>query len=180
MSFTHIGNQISNGIFLLVVAGIPTYGMLRKVNVYETFVDGAKDGFDIAVKIIPYLVAMIVAIGMLRASGALSALSHLVAPYLRAVGMPPQVLPLALMRPFSGSGSNALLIEIIHHCGANSFAAKVAGTMMGSTETTFYVIVVYFGVVNIQRSRHAVVAGLFADFVGVVASVFFCHLLFHV
>ncbi len=174
-----ISTIISNTLFLGMVAGIPLFGALKKVRVYETFVEGAKGGFDVAIRIIPYLVAMIVAIGMLRASGALDALSLLMAPLLKHIGMPAPVLPLALMRPFSGSASNAILVELIKQFGANSFIAKVASTMMGSTETTFYVVVVYFGAVNIQRSRHAIPAGLVADCVGVLASVFFCHLFFH-
>ncbi len=178
MNAASLANGISNWIFLGIIAGIPLIGQYKKIKVYESFIDGAKDGFNIAVKIIPYLVAMLVAIGMLRASGAINSLSNLLAPVLHWLGMPKATLPLALMRPFSGSGANAILIDIIHHYGGNSFVAKVAGTMMGSTETTFYVIAVYFGAVNICRTRHAIPAGLIADAVGILAAVGICHLVF--
>ncbi len=170
--------SISNGLFLSVVAGIPLFAALKQVKVYESFVEGAKSGFTLVVSLIPYLVAMIVAIGMLRASGAFEDLSYLLAPLLSKIGFPPDLLPLALMRPFSGSGATGVLAEIIHHHGANSMIALMAATVMGSTETTFYVLAVYFGSVNIQKTRHAILAGLLADAVGVFASVWICLWLF--
>ncbi len=178
MSIASVSTVISNGLFLSFVAGIPLYAACKKVPVYETFVDGAKDGFTLAVKIIPYLVGMVVAIGMFRAAGGFTLLAHWFAPLLRLLGVPEPVLPLALIRPFSGSASNSLLVGLIHQYGPNSFIAHVGATMMGSTETTFYVVAIYFAAANIRRTRHAIPAGLIADFVGVVASVWICRLVF--
>ena len=158
---------------------IPFYGLVfKKVKVYESFVDGAKDGFDIAVRIIPYLVAILVAIGMFRASGALEILLTTMAPLLQYIGFPPENLPLALMRPLSGSGSLGLLTDLINEHGPDSLIAKIGATMFGSTETTFYVLAVYFGSVGIRKTRHALAAGLIADLVGVLSAVFFCQLFF--
>lgn len=171
-------SDLSNYVFLSFVAGIPLYAAYRKVKVYEVFIDGAKDGFQIAVKIIPYLVAMLVAIGMFRASGAIDLLAAVISPLLIQIGMPTEVLPLALIRPFSGSAANGLTAELIHTHGGDSFIANLAATIMGSTETTFYVIAVYFGAVNIQRTRHAIPVGLLADCAGVLASLWICQLVF--
>lgn len=171
-------NDLSRYIIPLLLVGIPFYALaVKKVPVYEAFVDGAKDGFKIAVKIIPYLVAILVAVGMFRASGALDLLLNLLAPVLNFVGFPPENLPLALMRPLSGSGSLGLLTDLVNEHGADSLTAKIGATMYGSSETTFYVLAVYFGSVGVVRSRHAIPAGLFADFVGAVTAVFICKLL---
>ncbi len=172
-------NELSRYIILLLLVGIPFYGLaVKKVKEYESFVDGAKDGFTIAVRIIPYLVAILVAIGMFRASGALDMLLTLLSPMLNAIGFPPENLPLALMRPLSGSGSLGLLTDMINEHGAESLIAKIGATMFGSTETTFYVLAVYFGSVGIKRSRHALAAGLIADAVGILSAVYLCRLLF--
>ena len=172
-------NELSRYIIPLMLVMIPFYGLVfRKVKVYESFVEGAKDGFDIAVRIIPYLVAILVAIGMFRASGALEILLTTMAPLLTYIGFPPENLPLALMRPLSGSGSLGLLTDLINEHGPDSLIAKIGATMFGSTETTFYVLAVYFGSVGIRKTRHALVAGLFADLVGVLSAVFFCQLFF--
>jgi spore maturation protein B len=161
-----------------LLVGIPFYALaFRKVKVYEVFVVGAKDGFTIAVRIIPYLVAILVAVGMFRASGALEMLLNFLSPLLTFVGFPPENLPLALMRPLSGSGSLGLLTDLINEHGVDSLYAKIGATMYGSSETTFYVLAVYFGSVGIVRTRHAIPAGLIADFVGAIAAVFFCKLL---
>jgi spore maturation protein B len=165
-------------LFLLFVVGIPLYGTYKKINVFNAFIDGAKQGFETTIGIVPHLVAMLVAIGMLRASGFFDSVSHVLGPLLHKIGMPVDVLPLALMRPFSGSAANGILVDIIHQHGGNSYVAYLAATIMGSTETTFYVIAVYFGVVNIRFTRHAIPAGLIADFVGIVASVIVCQYLF--
>jgi len=178
MSLPSFSLAISNGLFLAFIAGIPLYAALKKVKVYESFVDGAKESFNLTVKIIPYLVGMIVAIGMFRASGGFDLLGKCLAPILSAIDMPPQVIPLAIMRPFSGSAANGILAELIHNYGGNSYIAKVAATMIGSTENTFYVIAIYFGVVAIRRTRYAIPAGLIADTVGILASVLVCHFVF--
>ncbi len=172
-------NEISKYIIPLLLVGIPLYGLLvKKVKVYEAFVEGAKDGFTIAVRIIPYLVAILVAIGMFRASGALDVMLTVLGPLLNAIGFPPENLPLALMRPLSGSGSLGLLTDLVNQYGADSLLAKIGATMFGSTETTFYVLAVYFGSVGIKRSRHALMAGLIADAVGILSAVYICRLLF--
>ena len=163
-------------IIPLLLVGIPFYAItVKKVRVYEVFVEGAKDGFTIAVRIIPYLVAILVAVGMFRASGALDLLLNLLAPVLNFVGFPPENLPLALMRPLSGSGSLGLLTDLVNEYGADSMYAKIGATMFGSSETTFYVLAVYFGSVGITRSRHALAVGLTADAMGAIAAVFFCR-----
>ena len=172
-------NELSRYIIPVLLVGIPFYGLaVKKVKVYESFVEGAKDGFTIAVRIIPYLVAILVAIGMFRASGALDILLTLLSPILNAVGFPPENLPLALMRPLSGSGSLGLLTDLIKQHGPDSLISKIGATMFGSTETTFYVLAVYFGSVGIRRSRHALAAGLIADFVGIISAVYICRHLF--
>tara|TARA_Y100000588_G_scaffold192898_2_gene206920 strand:- start:8851 stop:9402 length:552 start_codon:yes stop_codon:yes gene_type:complete len=172
-------NELSRYIIPLLLVGIPFYGLVvKKVKVYESFVDGAKDGFTIAVRIIPYLVAILVAIGMFRASGALDMLLIFLSPMLNAMGFPPENLPLALMRPLSGSGSLGLLTDLINEHGAESIIAKIGATMFGSTETTFYVLAVYFGSVGIKRSRHALAAGIIADTVGIISAVYLCQLFF--
>ncbi len=164
-------DNFSDYFFLLFVAGIPLAGYIRKVKVYESFVVGAKGGFEIAIKIIPYLVAIIVAVGMFRAAGGFDILGELLGPVLNKIGFPTELLPLAFMRPFSGSGANGILAEIIQAHGGNSFLSHAAATMMGSTETTFYVIAVYFGAVSIRRTRYAVPAGLLADITGAIMAV---------
>ena len=171
-------NQLSNWMFLVFIVGIPLYAAIKKVNVFDAFIVGAKQGFDTSVSIIPYLIAMMVAIGMLRASGFFGLMDQLLAPLMKMIGMPPQVLPLALIRPFSGSASTGVMAELIHQYGGDSLIAKTAATMMGSTETTFYVIAVYFGAVGIRKTRHAIPAGLLADMAGIVASVLICRYLF--
>ncbi|CZK88259.1 Spore maturation protein B [Legionella pneumophila] len=171
-------NHLSNWLFLTFIVGIPLYAAIKKVNVFDAFIIGAKQGFDVSVKLIPYLVAMMVAIGMLRASGFFSLMSQILSPALIMIGMPSELLPLALIRPFSGSASTGVMAELIHKYGGDSFIAKTAATMMGSTETTFYVIAVYFGSVGIRRTRHAIPAGLLADLAGIIASVLICRYLF--
>lgn len=178
-AFVNGMNQVSRYIIPFLLVGIPFYGLIvKKVRVYESFVEGAKDGFTIAVRIIPYLVAILVAIGMFRASGALDVLLNFLAPVLSAIGFPPENLPLAIMRPLSGSGSLGLLTDMINEYGPESLFSKIGATMFGSTETTFYVLAVYFGSVGIKRSRHALVAGLIADAVGIFSAVYICRFLF--
>lgn len=170
-------NGFSDILFLLFVVGIPVYGAWKKVHVFDSFVEGAKEGFTTSMSLIPYLIAMMVAIGMLRASGFFELLNTWLGPVLAKVGMPPEILPLALIRPFSGSASNGLMADLMHQFGGNSVIAKMAGTIMGSTETTFYVVAVYFGAVSIRQTRHAIPSGLLADLTGVIASVWICRVL---
>jgi spore maturation protein B len=171
-------NQFSNLLFLSFVVGIPVYAAYKKINVFDSFVSGAKEGFQTIIRILPYLVAMLVAIGMLRASGFFDLMGTLLSPLLSRWGIPSDILPLALVRPFSGSAANGIMAELIHEYGGNSYIAHLAATIMGSTETTFYVIAVYFGCVAITRTRYAIPAGLLADAVGVIASIIVCHYMF--
>ena len=168
----------SSSIFLLFVIGIPLYGYYKKIAIFDAFVEGGQEGFQVTIKIIPYLVGMLVAIGMLRASGFFDSLSEWLAPVFNWLGMPSEVLPLALIRPFSGSAANGVMAELIHVHGGDSFIAKLAATMMGSTETTFYVVAVYFGAVGIRKTRYAIHAGLISDLTGVIAAVIVCNWLF--
>lgn len=160
-------------IFLFV-----TYGLLKKVKIYEVFVEGAKEGFNIAVRIIPFLVAMLVAIGIFRTGGAMDYLVIILSPVTNLIGMPAEAMPMALMRPLSGSGSLGIMSEIISVHGADSFMGILVSTIMGSTETTFYVLALYFGAVNIKKTRHAVAAGVLADIAGILAALFIVSLLF--
>lgn len=157
---------------------IPCYGFLRGVNVYDTFVEGAKDGFHTVVKIIPYLVAMMVTINILRASGTLDLIAQGVAPVLDFFHIPKDVFPLVILRPLSGSGSMAYVNSIFQGFGPDSLLGKMASTIMGSSETTFYVVAVYFGAVGIKDSRYAIPIGLIADVAGFLAAVYICNLLF--
>lgn len=175
---TNLPTQLSNLLFLSFVIGIPWYASQKKLNVFESFIHGAKQGFETTLNILPYLVAMIVAIGMLRASGFFEIMTYWLSPVLSKIGMPSELLPLALIRPFSGSASNGLTAELIHNAGGNAMISKMAATMMGSTETTFYIIAVYFGAIQIQRTRHAIPTGLLADLAGIIASIAVCRYLF--
>lgn len=175
---SHYAQHISSAIFLLFVIGIPLFGMYKKLNVFDVFVEGGKEGFEVVVNIIPYLVGMLVAIGMLRASGFFDSLTIFLSSSFHKIGIPPEVIPLALVRPFSGSASNGIMAELIHVHGGDSFIAKLAATMMGSTETTFFVVAVYFGAVGIRRTRYAIHAGLIADLTGMIAAVIVCRWFF--
>jgi spore maturation protein B len=173
-----IAQTISNGILLSFVVGIPLYGAYKKIDVFTSFVTGAKKGFETSISIIPYLIAMMVAIAMLRASGFFELVYGWLSPILASIGFPAELLPLALIRPFSGSAATGVMAELIHDNGGNALISKMAATIMGSTETTFYVIAVYFGSIGITRTRHAIWAGLLADITGIFASVYLCRYLF--
>jgi spore maturation protein B len=162
--------------FLLFI--IPVLAIKNKVKVYEAFVDGAKGGFEVAVKIIPYLVAILVAIGMFRASGAMDIFVKIISPITDFIGMPAEALPAALMRPLSGSGTLGIATELMKEHGPDSFIGRLVSTFYGSTETTFYVIAVYFGSVGIKKTRHSVPAGLVGDLAGLLAALFICKIVF--
>ncbi len=174
-----------NVISLISLLAIPAlvlfiigYGAIKKVKIYEAFVEGAKEGFNVGVRIIPYLVAMLVAIGIFRAGGAMELLSHLIAPITRLIGMPPEALPMALMRPLSGSGALGVMSEIFKAHGPDSLIGRMVSVMMGSGETTFYVLAVYFGSVSITKTRQAVPGGIVADVVAILMSVWLVNLIF--
>ena len=161
-----------------LIGFFPLYAALQGVSVYEEFVEGAKEGIQVALRIFPYLVAILVAVGIFRAAGGIDILSRLLAPLLDLIGLPSQVLPMVLVRPMSGSAATGLFAEIVKACGPDSYAAQLAGTILGGTETTLYVLAVYFGSVAIRRGRHALAAGLLADAAGVTASLVICRLVF--
>jgi len=168
-------NAITSWLIPVLISVLLIFGYLRGVKIYETLTDGAKEGFSTAVRIIPFMVAIFVAIGMFRASGAMDILIRVFSPLTEAVGMPAEALAVAFMRPLSGSGSFAIMSEIVNQ-DPDSFLALLVSTMQGSTETTFYVLAVYFGSVGIRRTRHALPAALCADAAGIIASVAVCHL----
>lgn len=174
---------ISNFLLLAVVAAFLITALVRRVNAYEAFIEGAKEGFQTAITIIPYLVAMLVAIGMLRASGALPAFVELVRAGVAGLGLDTawiDALPTMVMKPLSGSGARGMMIETMQAHGADSFVGRLASIVQGSTETTFYVLAVYFGAVGIKRVRHAVAGGLIADLAGFVGAIFAAYLFFGV
>jgi len=170
-----------NFILFLIIILFIFLGVRKKINLYETFIEGAKEGFTIAIKIIPYLVAMLVAVGIFRASGAFDFLLQGLRGFFGFFGMDTRfvdALPVALMKPLSGGGARGLMVETMKHFGADSFAGRLASIFQGSTETTFYVLAVYFGAVNITKTRYAVSAGLIADLAGVIAAIFIAYLFF--
>ncbi len=171
-------DAVSVAAIPFLLSFFPLYAALRRVPVYEEFVEGAKEGFHVAVRIIPFLVGMLVAIGLLRGAGAIEWLTEALRGPLEAVGFPPELVPISLVRPLSGSGSLAAFSDIVSVHGPDSLLARMAGTLFGSTETTFYVVAVYFGSIGVRRFRHAVWAGLAADATGIIASVVVCRLMF--
>ncbi|HRW22260.1 MAG TPA: nucleoside recognition domain-containing protein, partial [Bacteroidales bacterium] len=175
---TFAGNFI---LFVIIIAFV-LMAVRRKINVYETFIEGAKDGFKVAVKIIPYLVAILVGIGVFRASGAMDFIISGLAWFFSMLGMNTDfvpALPTALMKPLSGSGARGLMVDAMAQYGTDSFVGRLVSTMQGATDTTFYIIAVYFGSVGIRKTRHAVVCGLIADFAGIIAAIFVAYLFFH-
>jgi spore maturation protein SpmA/spore maturation protein SpmB len=171
-----LGPWIIPGLAVLLLG----FGVVRRVRVYECFVDGARDGFEVAVRIIPYLVAILVAVGMFRASGAMDIVVGAIGGFTAALGMPAEALPMALLRPLSGSGAYGVLAATIAEpaTGPDTYVGYLVSTLQGSTETTFYVLAVYFGAVQVRRVRHALAAGLTADLAGIVAAVVACLYLY--
>jgi len=175
---TEIIQQFSTWAIPGLIFCIPVIGFIRGVPVYEVFVEGAEEGFKTAVRIIPFLVGMLVAISVFKASGALEAMAQLVRPLTDALNFPGEVLPLAFMRPLSGGGALGIAAGLIESYGPDSFIGLLASTMQGSTDTTFYVLTVYFGSVGIMRYRYSLAVGLIADITGLLASVYICNRLF--
>lgn len=169
----------SNWIVPLLILVIPLYAFAAKrVRVYESFIEGAKEGFQIGVRIMPYLVAILVAIGMFRASGAMDWLVAGLKPLVSWFGFPPEALPSSLMRPFSGSAAFAMSSDIFKVYGPDSFIGRLVSVIQGSTETTFYVLAIYFGSIAVRRTRYALAASLAADLAGIVSAYLICRLLF--
>ncbi|MFC0214905.1 spore maturation protein [Paenibacillus chartarius] len=169
---------ISSWAIPVIIVFIPLYAAYRKVPVYESFVEGAKDGFDTAIKIIPHLVGMMVAISIFRASGAMELALGWMRPLLDRVGVPSEILPLAILRPISGAGSLAFTTDLIKQFGPDSMIGRIASTVQGSTDTTLYVITVYFGAIGIRKASYALKVGLISDAVGFIASIIVCYLVF--
>ncbi|OLC29007.1 MAG: nucleoside recognition protein [Verrucomicrobia bacterium 13_1_40CM_4_54_4] len=173
--FVRSVNALSILAIPFLLSFFPLYAAGRGVKVYDEFVEGAKEGFSVILKIIPFLVTMLVAIGMFKGAGGIDLLSRLLSPILTPLQFPTDLLPLALMRPLSGSATLALLTDVVHRLGPDNIVSLTAATIYGSTETTFYVAAVYFGAVGIKHTRHAIPAGLLADLTGVIASVIICR-----
>ncbi len=169
---------ISKWAIPLLLLVVPIYGYIKKVPIYEAFVEGAEEGFTTAVKIIPFLVGMLVAISVFRASGAMEYLTQILNPLTSRIGAPSEVLPLAIMRPLSGSGVLGLSTELMRIYGPDSFIGRLSSVMQGTTDTTFFVLTVYFGAVGIKKYRYSIVTGLTADITGFIASLYICNLLF--
>jgi spore maturation protein B len=171
-------DTISKWAIPLVLVGIPIYGAVRGVKVYEAFTEGAKDAFATAVRLIPFLVGMLVAVSVWRESGAMRIVFEPLRAFLGAVGLPPEVVSLGVVRPISGSGALGMLSEILKTSGPDSLVGRTASTLVGSTETTLYVVAVYFGSVGVRKVRHSLAVGLLADAVGVFVSVVVCRMVF--
>jgi spore maturation protein B len=171
-------DAVSTYTIPLLLAGIPLLALFRRVKVYPAFLDGAKQGFETAVRIIPALVAIFVLLAMLRASGAFDAAAAAISPLTRALGIPPSVLPVVLVRPLSGGAAQGVVADVLRADGPDSFAGRLASVMAGSTETTFYVLAVYMGAAGVSRYRQALAAGLLADAAGFAAAVVVCRLVF--
>jgi len=176
-------SNVASGIILTgIIVGFILMAMRKRVNVYESFIDGAKDGFTTAIKIIPYLIAILVAIGIFRASGAMDYLINGVRWLFESFGINTdfvEALPVAFMKPLSGSGARGLMIDAMTTHGADSFVGRLASTLQGASDTTFYILAVYFGSIGVKKTRHALACGLIADLVGVLAAIFVAYLFFH-
>jgi spore maturation protein SpmA len=181
VTMNRVSTSVANILLMTIIVGFILAGMRKKVNVYDAFVEGAKEGFTTAVRIIPYLVAILVAIGVFRASGAMDALIDGIARLVNACGIDSQfvaALPTALMKPLSGSGARGMMVDAMTTYGADSFVGRLSCIFQGSTDTTFYILAVYFGSVGIRYTRHAVACGLLADLAGIIAAIIICYLFF--
>jgi spore maturation protein B len=157
---------------------IPLFGIARNIKVYDVFIEGAKEGFQVAVRIIPFLVGILVAIGMFRGSGAMDLLTEALRPLLSATRFPPEIFPLVILRTLSGSGSLALTTDLVKQFGPDSLIGRTAATIYGGSETTFYVLAVYFGAVGVKRTRHAIPSALVGDLVAAIVAVAVCSWMF--
>lgn len=173
-------NVLSKFAIPFMIVGIISFGIKRKVKVYESFIEGAKDGFTTAIRIIPSFVAMLVAIGVFRESGAMDLIVNIFSPILKLFNIPKELIPMIVMRPLSGSGAQGILSELAKTFGAESIIARTAAVMMGSSETTLYILAIYFGSVSIKKQRHALPACLFADLVGFISAIYISRLFFGV
>jgi spore maturation protein B len=175
--FRDVADVVANSAIPFILVIVAVVGMARGVKVYETFIEGAKEGFDVAVRIIPYLVGILVAVGMVRAAGLLDLVGRALAPVMSLVGVPVETLPMVLVRPLSGSGADGVMVELMKTHGADSVPATTAAVMSGAADTTFYILAVYFGSVGVERIRHALWAGLLGDLAGLLAAAWVTHAL---
>ena len=176
-----VSTSVANILLMTIIIGFIVVGMVKKVNVYDAFVEGAKEGFTTAVRIIPYLVAILVAIGVFRASGAMDMLINGIQWSVEATGFNSDfvaALPTALMKPLSGSGARGMMVDAMTTYGADSFVGRLSCVFQGSTDTTFYILAVYFGSVGIRKTRHAVACGLLADLAGIISAIAICYMFF--
>ncbi len=171
-------NTISVWILPAILLIILIVAVIKKVPVYEAFIEGAKDGVQVSINIVPYLVAIIVAVSMFRASGAIELISTILAPLLTKIHLPADVIPLTIVRSLSGSASLGVFADIAHSHPVDSYTTRLSAIMLGSSETTFYVLAVYFGSVGIKKYRYALVTGLLADFIGIVAAITVANIFF--
>jgi len=172
---------IGAGVILFVMILFITAGVIKRQNVYDNFIEGAKEGFGVAVRIIPYLVAMLIAIAVFRSSGCMDYIINGIASVVAMCGLNTDfvpALPVAMMKPLSGSGARGLMVDVMRHYGVASFQGKLAAIIQGSTETTFYVLAVYFGSVQVKNTRHALVCGLLADMIGLIAAIIVGYMFF--
>jgi len=176
--FMELSKQLSSWAIPTLLLIIPLIGYVRHVKVYEVFVEGASEGFWTTVRIMPFLIAMMVAINVFNASGAMDLCAEAIAPILAIFGIPPELLPLAIMRPLSGTGALGLTTQLLYTHGPDSMIGRIASTVLASTDTTFYILTVYFGAVGISRPRYALGVGLAGDIIGFLASIYFCQRLF--
>ena len=171
-------NLISSLIIPIMVLGVVIYGIYKKVNIYDVFIEGAKESFEMIFTVFPYLLGMMLAINLFLHSNILSNISSLITPILDLIGIPFDIIPMAIMRPISGTSSLAILNNIFESFGPDSFVGRLASTIQGSTDTTFYVITLYFGSIGIKKIRYSLYAGLFADLIGIIASIVIVQLVF--
>ena len=180
-SMNKVSTTVANILLMTIITSFIVAGVRKKINVYESFIDGAKDGFQTAVRIIPYLVAILVAIGVFRASGAMDMLIGMINDGVSLLGVDTQwveAMPTALMKPLSGSGARGMMVDAMTTYGADSFVGRLSCVFQGSTDTTFYILAVYFGSVGVRHTRHAVNCGLLADLAGIIAAIAICYLFF--
>ncbi len=169
---------MSGAIVPLLAAAVLLYALYKRVDVYDAFVEGAKEALPVLYRIVPYMAAMLIAIQLFRDSGVLDRFTAIISPALAKIGMPAELLPLAILRPFSGSAAMALVSDIFQHYGVDSFLGLAASTMMGSSETIFYTLALYFGAVGVRKTRYTLPVALLASLVSVIASLVVCHLFF--
>jgi spore maturation protein B len=175
MTISSLSDQAGNILILLFLVGIPAYAFYKKVPIYNTFVEGAKDGFPIFLRIFPYMLAMLVAIGMLRASGAFDLLNHVLSPTLHKMGIPLEIIPIALVRPFSASAAMGILADLLHTHGGNAYVSHLGAIVSNSADTTFYIAAIYFGAVSIRHVRHALTVSILVDLVAMISAILFAH-----